>query len=60
MKVKIHHTYYDLILNKTIKKGTFIEVDEERAEQLHEAGLIALDPVEIRIPKKETKIVKKK
>ena len=60
MLVKIHHTYYDLVLKKTILEGTMLEVDERRAEVLHEAGLIPLDPPEIRIPKKENRLLKKK
>ena len=60
MLVKILHTYYDLTLKKTILEGTMMEVDEGRAEVLHDAGLIPLCPPEIRIPKKENRLLKKK
>lgn len=75
MKVKVLKTFFDLQLNRQLRKNSIITLNEDRAKELEKLNLvkiISLDPVriianlietndiEIKIPEKETKEVKKK
>ena len=57
-KVHITYSYTDLLLKRFVNKGEIIEVDDDRAEKLVEYGIGEI--VEIKIPEKEKKIVKKR
>ena len=57
-KIHITYSYSDLLLKRFVNKGEIIEVDDDRAEKLVEYGIGEI--VEIRIPEKEKKIVKKR
>ena len=57
-KIHITYSYTDLLLKRFVNKGEIIEVDDDRAEKLVEYGIGEI--VEIRIPEKEKKIVKKR
>ena len=75
MKVKVLKTFFDLQLDRTWRKNIIITLNEDRAKELEKLNLvkiISLDPmdiiakeiekndIEIKIPEKETKEVKKK
>ena len=75
MKVKVLKTFFDLQLNRPLQKNRIITLNEDRAKELEKLNLvkiISLDPmdiiakeietndIEIKIPEKETKEVKKK
>lgn len=76
MKVKVLKTYNDLILNRLVMKNATMSVSKERAKELEGFGFVKIiaeedrdkiaeeilkqDEIEIKIPDKETKVVKKK
>lgn len=75
MKAKVLKTFFDLQLDRPLRKNSIIILSEDRAKELEKLNLvkiISLDPVdiiakeietndiEIKIPEKETKEVKKK
>lgn len=74
MKLRITHTYSDTQLRRVVSKGEILYVKPERAELLLKGGvaqkiedkmsdvadLIETKEIEIKMPTKETKEVKKK
>ena len=75
MKVKVLKTFFDLQLNRPLQKNRIITLNEDRAKELEKLNLVKIissDPmdiivkeieandIEIKIPEKETKEVKKK
>lgn len=75
MKAKVIKTFFDLQLNRPLQKNRIITLNEDRAKELEKLNLVKIissDPmdiiakeieandIEIKIPEKETKEVKKK
>ena len=75
MKVKVLKTFFDLQLNRPLQKNRIITLNEDRAKELEKLNLVKIissepmdiianetetNEIEIKIPEKETKEVKKK
>ena len=75
MKVKVLKTFFDLQLNRPLQKNRIITLNEDRAKELEKLNLVKIissepmdiiakeietNDIEIKIPEKETKEVKKK
>lgn len=75
MKVKVLKTFFDLQLNRPLQKNRIITLNEDRARELEKLNLVKIissepmdiiakeietNDIEIKIPEKETKEVKKK
>lgn len=75
MKVKVLKTFFDLQLDRPLQKNRIITLNEDRAKELEKLNLVKIissepmdiiakeietNEIEIKIPEKETKEVKKK
>lgn len=75
MKVKVLKTFFDLQLDRPLQKNRIITLNEDRAKELEKLNLVKIissepmdiiakeietNDIEIKIPEKETKEVKKK
>ena len=75
MKAKVIKTFFDLQLNSQLPKNMIITLNEDRAKELEKLNLVKIisldaidiiakeietNDIEIKIPDKETKEVKKK
>lgn len=75
MKVKVLKTFFDLQLNRPLQKNRIITLNEDRAKELEKLNLVKIissepmdiiakeietNEIEIKIPEKDTKEVKKK
>lgn len=75
MKVKVLKTFFDLQLNRPLQKNRIITLNEDRAKELEKLNLVKIissesmdiiakeiekNDIEIKIPEKETKEVKKR